>query len=172
MKTKTIILFLWISVILNILFASTFLFYWISSPGCGKHVKSEITDYKKNEKAEMALNLDSAQKVKFAEQKKAHKDKIQPLIDNIKASKNKMFNEFRNDKPDTVLISREIKTILDNEEKVHREMVRHILLVKPILNKDQFSKFINRFENIMHCQRDSGMHKKWGKTPHDCCNNQ
>lgn len=174
MKTKTIILLLWSSVILNVLFASLFIYYWVAeSTRCRiVHTEKKINDYPGNKKVETNLNLDSAQKIKFAEQKKIHRKKIQPLIDHIKVSKNRMFNEFRNDKPDTALISREIKMIIQNEEQIHREMVVHILQIKPILTKDQFSKFINRFENIMHCQRDSGMHKKRGKNLNQCCDNQ
>lgn len=171
MKTKTIIILLWISLALNLLFASLFIYLSIKGPHINA-IEEKSIDEGKIRRPEQIMDLDSNQREKFSALKAEHRSKIKPLIDEIKGAKNRMFNEFRKDSPDTAIVGGEIKLILASEEKIHREMVHHILSVKPILNKEQFSTFINRFENIMHCQRDSGMHKKGKHNPNHCCNNQ
>lgn len=172
MKTKTIIILLWISLALNLLFASLFIYLSIKGPHNNQGIEEKPCEPIKVDRTEQALDLDSMQRKKFHALKSDHRATIKPLIDQIKEAKNRMFNEFRKDVPDTIVVAKEIKLILTSEEKIHQEMVHHILSVKPILTKEQFSKFINRFENIMHCQRDSGMHKKGKHNPTHCCNNQ
>ncbi len=111
------------------------------------------------------LNFDAEQLQEFKAMDKAHRSKIHSLVDNIRVSKETLFNKLYTDTVDDSELEAITDQIAKNEKAKDLETFRFFKALGEMCNEDQKKRFKSIVEDALH--RNGRRNKKGLSRPRD-----
>ncbi|NLY22851.1 MAG: hypothetical protein GX048_06005, partial [Bacteroidales bacterium] len=99
------------------------------------------------------------------------------FADSMNIIRDSLFRQLNKDNTDTIIINKYIDSLVHFDRKMHQELVKHLTVVKSILDKEQYNIF---FENMKdkfkpRCKPNNKKYKSYEKINeyfndvHHCC---
>jgi len=159
MKTKILVIFLIISLGINISVFFTVGYYWWHKKAskeefrvkCGWHQ----TPLRRN------LNLTSGQISRLEKYREEMESQIQPLREKLKLNRLELFNLVKDEKSNDKKADSLLNNIAHLQSEIEKKVIQHSIKVREILGPEQRKKFYDFFEqglcpdkkHLMPCER-------------------
>ena len=94
-----------------------------------------------------------------------YRSHIKIFADSMNIIRDSLFRQLNKDNTDTIIINKYIDSLVHFDRKMHQELVKHLTVVKSILDKEQYNIF---FENMKdkfkpRCKPNNKKYKSYEK---------
>lgn len=104
-----------------------------------------------------ALSLSSAQKEKMKDLEITHRQKVEPLHQQIRSKREELVDLLRESKPATEKIEQKIAEISSLECELEKSMTEHLLEMRALLTPEQQQKLFSILSNRFCGRRGEGL---------------
>ncbi|MGB4665581.1 MAG: hypothetical protein WBH72_04600 [Bacteroidales bacterium] len=180
MKTKTLIILFGISIGLNI--ALLIIIIYDNSKINKLEKQSQTNEWKFPKHGDHRarfddLQLSPEQELDMKNEMHLYRSHIKIFADSMNIIRNSLFRQLNSDNPDTIIINKYIDSLVHFDRKMHQELVKHLTVVKSILDKEQYDIFLENMKNKFkpHCKPNNKKYKSYEKINeyfndvHHCC---
>lgn len=180
MKTKTLIILYAISIGLNIALLVIIIYDHIKINKIEK--QSQTIEWKIPKHGEHRdklddLQLSPKQELDMKNEIHLYRSHIKIFADSMNIIRDSLFRQLNKDNPDAIIINKYIDSLVHFDRKMHQELVKHLTVVKSILNKEQYNIFFENMKNKFkpHCKPNNKKYKSYEKINeyfndvHPCC---
>lgn len=168
MKTKTLIILFGISIGLNIALLIIIIYDHSKINKLEKQSQTNEWKFPKHGKHRPLfddLQLSPEQELDMKNEMHLYRSHIKILADSMNIIRDSLFRQLNKDNPNTIIINKYIDSLVHFDRKMHQELVKHLTVVKSILDKEQYNIF---FENMKdkfkpHCKPNNKKYKSYEK---------
>ncbi|HPZ36931.1 MAG TPA: hypothetical protein PKU81_07095 [Bacteroidales bacterium] len=168
MKTKTLIILFGISIGLNIALLIIIIYDHSKINKLEKQSQTNEWKFPKHGKHRPLfddLQLSPEQELDMKNEMHLYRSHIKIFADSMNIIRDSLFRQLNRDNPDTIIINKYIDSLVHFDRKMHQELVKHLTVVKSILDKEQYNIFLENMKNKFkpHCKPNNKKYKSYEK---------